>query len=178
MLEHYTLDRDKLYEEVWAEPMTKVSKRYGISDVALAKICRKMAVPVPERGYWARLTHGRKQTPLPNKPKDVPQQTEVHPTEPAPWKPSIETASADQIRVADTLTDPHRLTLKLQKSLTRSAPDSYGRVNSTRNDIDVHVGPNSVSVYCALWTPSSRPPRAVDSRLHLPNARVTELSPW
>jgi len=36
----------KLYEEVWAEPVTTVAKRYGISDVALRKICRRLAVPL------------------------------------------------------------------------------------------------------------------------------------
>lgn len=29
---HQDFDRQKLYEEVWVEPVTKVSKRYGISD--------------------------------------------------------------------------------------------------------------------------------------------------
>jgi hypothetical protein len=46
MAQRHVLDRDKLYEEVWAEPMTKVSKRYGISGVTVAKVCRKMAIPV------------------------------------------------------------------------------------------------------------------------------------
>jgi hypothetical protein len=32
-----TYDRDRLYHEVWAEPMQKVAARYGISDVALAR---------------------------------------------------------------------------------------------------------------------------------------------
>ena len=31
--------RDKSPEEVWAEPVTKVAERYGISDVGLKKIC-------------------------------------------------------------------------------------------------------------------------------------------
>lgn len=29
-------DREKLYNEVWAEPVSTVSKRYGISNAALA----------------------------------------------------------------------------------------------------------------------------------------------
>lgn len=33
-------DRSILYEEVWEEPMRDVAKRYGVSDVALAKTCR------------------------------------------------------------------------------------------------------------------------------------------
>jgi hypothetical protein len=45
------VDRDRLFEEVWAEPMLNVSKRYNISDVCLAKVCRKMHIPVPPRGY-------------------------------------------------------------------------------------------------------------------------------
>jgi len=48
-------ERQKLYEEVWKEPVVVVAKRYGISDVALAKACRKLAVPLPPRGYWTRL---------------------------------------------------------------------------------------------------------------------------
>ena len=39
-------ERDKLYEEVWAEPVMKVAERYGVSDVALAKTCRKLNVPL------------------------------------------------------------------------------------------------------------------------------------
>ncbi len=39
-------ERAKLYEEVWAEAVTTVAKRYGISDVALRKICRRLAVPL------------------------------------------------------------------------------------------------------------------------------------
>jgi len=47
-------DRELLYAEVWAEPVSLVARKYGISDVMLAKICRKLAIPVPGRGYWAR----------------------------------------------------------------------------------------------------------------------------
>jgi hypothetical protein len=48
-------ERKKLYQEVWAEPVKIVAWRYGVSDVALAKTCRKLAIPLPGRGYWARL---------------------------------------------------------------------------------------------------------------------------
>lgn len=60
------LERETLYREVWAEPVTKVSKRYGLSDVGLKKVCRKLQVPMPPRGYWARIAAGQspKKTPL------------------------------------------------------------------------------------------------------------------
>jgi hypothetical protein len=64
---YVTLSRQELYDMVWSEPMTTLAKKFGISDVALAKRCRAVDVPIPYRGYWARKTAGQKptQTPLP-----------------------------------------------------------------------------------------------------------------
>lgn len=51
--------REALYEEVWADPVTTVASRYGLSDVGLAKVCRKLLIPLPSRGYWAMVKAGR-----------------------------------------------------------------------------------------------------------------------
>ena len=51
-------DRAVLYEQVWAQPVQVVAKSYGISGVGLGKVCRKLHVPVPPRGYWARIRSG------------------------------------------------------------------------------------------------------------------------
>lgn len=40
--------------------MTALSKEYGISDVALAKTCKKYNIPRPPRGFWSRLRNGYK----------------------------------------------------------------------------------------------------------------------
>ena len=48
-------DRAALYEQVWAQPVQTVAKTYRISGVMLGKVCQKLQVPVPPRGYWARL---------------------------------------------------------------------------------------------------------------------------
>ena len=56
------LTREELYAQVWAEPMTSLAQRYGLSDRGLAKICTRMGIPVPGRGYWARVQSG--QVPL------------------------------------------------------------------------------------------------------------------
>src|SRR4030065_50408 len=61
-------DREKLYEEGWKEPVLVVANRYGVSNVALAKACQKLAVPLPPRGYWARVRAGRKAPPRPPLP--------------------------------------------------------------------------------------------------------------
>ena len=61
-------DREKLYDEVWNEPALIVAKRYGISGVALGKTCRRLGVPLPPRGYWARIRAGRRVPPQPPLP--------------------------------------------------------------------------------------------------------------
>lgn len=62
-----TLHRDALSREVWETPMHQLAKRYDISDVGLAKICRKMDIPTPPRGYWAKHVNGQpvEKAPLP-----------------------------------------------------------------------------------------------------------------
>jgi hypothetical protein len=52
------VNREKLYEEVWDEPMTKVAVRYRVSSNFLARVCDRLRVPKPPRGYWARLAAG------------------------------------------------------------------------------------------------------------------------
>lgn len=85
-MNHEFWDRESLYAEVWATPMWKLAKKYGISDVGLAKTCRKLSIPVPGRGYWAKKEAGQaveqlalpplkeairvpKPTPKPDQPK-------------------------------------------------------------------------------------------------------------
>ena len=53
------LRREELYEKVWSIPMQKLAKEFGLSDVGLAKLCRRHQVPVPGRGYWRRLETGQ-----------------------------------------------------------------------------------------------------------------------
>jgi len=52
--------RQELFDLVWESPISSVAKRFGISDVALAKSCRKADIPLPPRGYWARLKAGKR----------------------------------------------------------------------------------------------------------------------
>ena len=59
----HEVHREELYTQVWSEPMVRLAKRYNVSDVALAKVCRKLDIPVPPRGYWRRLQTGRRPAP-------------------------------------------------------------------------------------------------------------------
>jgi hypothetical protein len=53
-----TWSRVELYNEVWDQPLVKLSRKYGISDVRLGKVCRKLKIPHPGRGYWAKRKAG------------------------------------------------------------------------------------------------------------------------
>jgi hypothetical protein len=50
-----TLSREDLYQIAWSKPMSELAKDFGISDVALAKRCKRLGIPLPGRGYWARI---------------------------------------------------------------------------------------------------------------------------
>jgi len=60
-------DRVDLYTEVWNQPLVNLSRKHGISDVRLGKVCRKLEIPHPGRGYWAKKAVGRvvSKEPLP-----------------------------------------------------------------------------------------------------------------
>jgi hypothetical protein len=52
-------NREELCDKAWSKPMRILAKEYGFSDVGLAKVCKKLGVPVPGRGYWAKKAAGR-----------------------------------------------------------------------------------------------------------------------
>jgi len=73
-----SITRKLLYQRVWSEPMRQLAKEFGISDVGLAKVCRKHKIPCPPRGYWAKKLAGQtpRQVPLPDPEADHP--IEIH----------------------------------------------------------------------------------------------------
>jgi hypothetical protein len=71
--------RQELYDLVWSQPMKTLATSFKISDVALAKTCRKAGIPVPERGYWAKKHAGKRaeRTPLPPRFPGAPNEISV-----------------------------------------------------------------------------------------------------
>ncbi|MDO9234160.1 MAG: hypothetical protein Q8N02_11440 [Methylotenera sp.] len=53
-----SVTREKLFDEIWADPIIKVSKRYGVSDSYLVRILKSLNIPRPPRGYWAMVAAG------------------------------------------------------------------------------------------------------------------------
>ena len=61
------LSRQQLYEQVWSVSASRLATEFGLSDVGLAKLCKRHDIPRPPRGYWAKKEVGKApaQTPLP-----------------------------------------------------------------------------------------------------------------
>lgn len=69
--------RQALYDLLWSKPKTAVATELGLSDVGLGKICREANIPIPPRGYWARITAGQKPAHIPLPVRGLGQTDEV-----------------------------------------------------------------------------------------------------
>lgn len=135
------LSRDELYEKVWAQPVSVVAKEYGISDVGLAKMCRRLEVPIPGVGYWAKKQHGKpvEQIPLPPPPANTKLEVTINTyREVAPDPDQLEKATeiidaeelaANEVTVPEVLTDPHPAIARSLKLLGKAKPGADGLVH-------------------------------------------------
>jgi hypothetical protein len=151
--EPVTLSRGELHAEVWSVPMLRLGPKYGLSDVGLAKICRKYDIPLPSRGYWARKQHGKpaKQTRLPDPDRNP--AIEIRPycsgtqiqdeqvRQRAMQAVEREREEEAAIRVPDRLTRPHPLIVQTQKAIREEEEKRQSRWSSgTWSDrLSIHV---------------------------------------
>jgi hypothetical protein len=173
------LTREELYAQVWAEPMTRLAQRYGMSDRGLAKVCTRMGIPVPGRGYWARVQSG--QVPLRAKlPKIKAGQKAVvnlnkrgHILEETKELQDVagyiesEAHPDNKIVVPDELIDPLPLVEKTAKSLRAAGADDHGMVRPrAKRCLDIRVGKESIE----------RAARIMDALLKALDVRGIELT--
>lgn len=136
----FHLEREKLYEEVWREPITSLAKKYEISDVGLIKICKKLAIPTPGRGHWAK-AYPAERPPLPinhsgpsnfehrvlQKP-DIPQSVSKEDPDEIRDLISYEKIPSHKIIVPERLLSPHPFVLQTKQILEEQKGDRYGRL--------------------------------------------------
>ena len=137
------LSREELYDLVWSKSMRALAKDFNLSDVGLAKICKKYNIPRPGLGYWAKKEACKKvkQTPLPE-----PQQNpEISIDTSGQHRVMMErhAYSAEKLKaieaaftVPKTLKDPHPAIVKTRKAF-QDDPHCYYK---TTNILDIHVG--------------------------------------
>ena len=143
---YHSFKRQELYDLVWSEPMVKLAERYGISGNGLAKACRRAAIPVPQRGYWAKKQAGRRvsKPPLPAAKADTPAEVTIQqpsrrpsPPEPPPVPATVqekidtERSTGKPIAVPKTLSNPHRIVATwLQDDRRKRRESRYDRWSS------------------------------------------------
>ena len=157
-----TLTREELYTEVWQKPVTQLAKEFGLSDVGFAKLCRRHAVPLPYRGYWARVEVGKKPSriPLPPPRKGIPTtvRLEVKPPEPPkPPDPEIERALAQDAvfstedSVPESLRGADPLVTRTRDAIEAGHKDDYGRAASKWNaDCPLNINVSAPMLHRAL----------------------------
>jgi hypothetical protein len=112
------LSRQDLYEKMWSRPAISLAEEFGISGRGLGKICSRFTIPVPPRGYWAKLAAGKHvaRIPLPSAKSDVSSEILIQPSLEGPAAALPEQVRAevsavlknrDQIQVPETLRSPH-----------------------------------------------------------------------
>jgi hypothetical protein len=140
-----SLTREELYNRVWATPMRKLAMEFGLSDVGLAKICKKHKIPRPSRGYWAKVENGKAAKRWPLRPVDdaslalvrvrhvvkrveTPQIMIAHDPEIATLI-TAESLPENHIEVASDLRGADPLVAATRESLAKQEPDEYGRIS-------------------------------------------------
>ena len=78
--------REELYQMVWQKPLSRLAGEFGISGGGLASICKRLNVPYPPPGYWAKKEAGKPVVTLELGPgrDGVPDTAEIRPDAPRP----------------------------------------------------------------------------------------------
>lgn len=135
-----TWNRQELYEKVWQCPLRKLAAEYGISDVGLARVCRKLDIPLPGLGHWTKIACGHA-IPRPSLPamENVPvlvrqvrePQAAVHP-EDVPHLEAIEHIAAEPSPSVTKAMLAHPLVEKTRLILNQSSSRPGERLSASR----------------------------------------------
>jgi len=161
-----TWNREELYAEIWEQPMVKVAPKYGISAVALGKVCRKLQIPLPGRGYWTKKEFGKPVERLPlsqvkdlpivqrfkfpspeQSPSSVPATPEEAPTDPE----FLRIVEVESRNIAIDPAGPrHKLVKAAEKAMKGVQPDDKGILHPPYSDPCLEVRVSKTALERAL----------------------------
>ncbi|TLV00349.1 hypothetical protein FEN17_12700 [Dyadobacter luticola] len=149
--------RKDLYDLVWSDSLTALSKKYNISDNGLRKACIRMSIPLPDQGHWNKVKAGKKV-----KVKAFPEKSEGEQqlhlslrvegenaiedglSPQVALQRSIETDSAIDLVVKDSLINPDPLVVKARQAFASKKEyidqDGVRLIYSENLRISVSVG--------------------------------------
>ena len=132
--EKITLTRDALYELVWSKPMRELARTLSITDVGLAKLCKRLNIPRPKPGYWLKDKRDRAQRPaLPQTSKGMPSSVTFEPKAVV----AIDATVVKPLPVVSTKAGTHALVRDCRKCFSGVKPNEFGRLISAREDVQV-----------------------------------------
>lgn len=164
-MEQVTLTRKELYDLVWAQPLSRLAKKYKISDNGLRKICKRMNIPIPAMGHWQKIQFG-KQVIVSKLPTKYEGKDEITLGEKREGDINIDSPIVQLRRLIQTIENTKDLPLKVPDrissrpdNLIRSTIDYYDAVKRYyRSNHGIH--PDRINVLNIQVQEESRP-RAV-----------------
>lgn len=155
------ITREELYNLVWENPLSKLAKKYNLSDNGLRKVCKKLDIPLPKNGYWQKIQFNKKvikeKLPLNNtveasitlkfrKNSETVINGEVN--ELNQLTKELKNTLKDTIIFPEKLTKPNQLIIDAKNDLKDKKPSLYhnmnGLVNTSPGIIDIAVTPHNI----------------------------------
>lgn len=155
------ITREELYNLVWENPLSKLAKKYNLSDNGLRKVCKKLDIPLPKNGYWQKIQFNKKvikeKLPLNNtveasitlkfrENSETVINGEVN--ELNQLTKELKNTLKDTIIFPEKLTKPNQLIIDAKNDLKDKKPSLYhnmnGLVNTSPGIIDIAVTPHNI----------------------------------
>ena len=159
-MEEIKLTRQELYDLVWSEPLSRLARKYKISDNGLRKICKRMSIPLPILGYWQKAQYKKTvlKIKLPKVFKGEDRITLCYRDSEGNYVKKVESPSLLlkkeiqndlklPLKVPERLTNPDPIIIKAQNTLQIEKRKSYnfnGFVETVPGELHIRVTPTNV----------------------------------
>lgn len=163
------ISRDELYRRVWETPVRTLAKEFDISDVGLAKVCRKNQIPLPPVGYWTKVQHGIKvsRPPLARSPiTEIVFDASRNRTKNLNLGPDVPKLPAVQVELPTTTENLASFAAATLNRLRKAKADERGMVTSRGTGVfDCYVGLASAERVAKLL-------HAIETALHVVESKL------
>lgn len=160
-METIELTRQELYDLVWENPLSKLAKKYNLSDNGLRKVCKKLDIPLPKNGHWQKIQFNKKviieKLPVNDKVEtsvtlkfreDSETIIDGEGNELNHLTKEIKTTLKESIVFPEKLTKPHPLIIEAKNDLKTKEPSYYhnikGLLNTSVGVLNITVSPQNV----------------------------------
>ncbi|MFV5703338.1 hypothetical protein ACM55F_15830 [Flavobacterium sp. XS2P12] len=160
-METIELTRKELYDLVWENPLSKLAKKYNLSDNGLRKVCKRLDIPLPKNGHWQKIQFNKKviieKLPVNNKVEtsitlNFREDSETiingEGNELNQLTKELKTSLKNTIIFPEKLTKPNQLIIDAKNDLKTKEPFLYhnmkGLVTTSTGILNITVAPKNV----------------------------------